>query len=155
MSTKAPTALDSDPEGQRLPIKLDSTSNGEFAPVPLDASLRHANTLATEWAQRFAQRLNQSRRSFLVSACGAASTLLAFNSAHARAGRDGGFFEVSKDAALEPQLAAAELGKKEFIFDVQGHFVNPTGAWTRALPPEAKPLAEMPNAQCELSKTSG
>ena len=66
MPTKQPhTALDVDPEGQRLPIKLDSTSNGEFAPVPLDASLRHANTLATQWAQRFAQRLNQSRRSFL------------------------------------------------------------------------------------------
>jgi predicted TIM-barrel fold metal-dependent hydrolase len=144
-----------DPEGQRLPIKLDSTSNGEFAPVPLDPSLLYANALASEWAQRFARRLNQSRRSFLVSACGAASTLLAFNSAHARAGRDGGFFEVSQDAALEPQLAAAELGKKEFIFDVQGHFVNPTGAWTRALPPEAKPLAEMPNAKCELSNTPG
>ena len=144
-----------DPEGQRLPIKLDSTSNGEFAPVPLDPSLLYANALASEWAQRFARRLNQSRRSFLVSACGAASTLLAFNSAHARAGRDGGFFEVSQDAALEPQLAAAELGKKEFIFDVQGHFVNPTGAWTRALPPEAKPLAEMPNAKCELATTPG
>jgi predicted TIM-barrel fold metal-dependent hydrolase len=144
-----------DPEGQRLPIKLDSTSNGEFAPVPLDPSLLYANALACEWAQRFARRLNQSRRSFLVSACGAASTLLAFNSAHARAGRDGGFFEVSQDAALEPQLAAAELGKKEFIFDVQGHFVNPTGAWTRALPPEAKPLAEMPNAKCELATTPG
>ena len=155
MSTKLLSGVDADPNGQRLPIKLDSTSNGEFAPVPLDASLRHANELATQWAQRFAQRLNQSRRNFLVSACGAASTLLAFNSAHARAGRDGGFFEVSKDAALEPQLAAAELGKKEFIFDVQGHFVNPTGAWTRALPSAAKPLAEMPNAQCELSKTPG
>jgi predicted TIM-barrel fold metal-dependent hydrolase len=68
---------------------------------------------------------------------------------------NGGFFEVSQEAALEPQLAAAELGKKEFIFDVQGHFVNPTGAWTRALPPMRKPLAEMPNAQCELSKTPG
>ena len=92
MPTKQPpTALDVDPEGQRLPIKLDSTSNGEFAPVPLDASLRHANTLATQWAQRFAQRLNQSRRSFLVSACGAASTLLAFNAAHARVHAPVGF----------------------------------------------------------------
>jgi predicted TIM-barrel fold metal-dependent hydrolase len=155
MSTKISPSFDSDPEGQRLPIKLDSTSNGEFVPAPLDPSLRHANTLATQWAQRFAQRLNQSRRSFLMSACGAASTLLAFNSAHALAGRTGGFFQVSKDAALEPQLAAAELSKKEFIFDVQGHFVNPTGAWTRALPPRAKPLAEMPNAQCDLSKAPG
>jgi Predicted metal-dependent hydrolase of the TIM-barrel fold len=155
MSDTPLSRIDADPEGQRLPIKLDSTSNGEFAPVPLDSSLNHANALAFDWAQGFARRLNQSRRSFLMSACGAASTLLAFNAAHARAGRDGGFFQISQEAALEPQLAAAELGKKEFIFDVQGHFVNPTGAWTRALPADAKPLAMMPNAQCELSKTPG
>lgn len=65
------------------------------------------------------------------------STLLAFNAAHARDGRRGGFFEVTKEAALEPQLAAAELGKKEFIFDVQGHLVNPAGAyvahWRKAM----------------------
>ena len=155
MTNKTASGIDADPEGQRLPIKLDSTSNGEFVPVPLDSSLRHANTLASEWAQRFARRLNQSRRSFLVSACGAASTLLAFNAAHARAGRDGGFFQISQESALEPQLAAAELGKKEFIFDVQGHFVNPTGAWTKTLPPDAKPLAMMPNAKCELSTEPG
>jgi predicted TIM-barrel fold metal-dependent hydrolase len=155
MSNKTVSGLDADPEGLRLPIKLDSTSNGEFVPVPLDSSLQHANRLASEWAQRFARRLNQSRRRFLVSACGAASTLLAFNAAHARAGRDGGFFQVSQESALEPQLAAAELGKKEFIFDVQGHFVNPTGAWTKALPPDAKPLSIMPNAQCELSREPG
>lgn len=146
---------DADPEGRCLPIKLDSTSNGEFMPVPLDQSLRHANALASEWAQSLARRLNRSRRSFLISACGAASTLLAFNAAHAQAGRRGGFFDVPKEAALEPAVAAAELGKKEFIFDVQGHFVNPTGAWTRALPSGAKPLKEMPKAQCELSKGAG
>jgi predicted TIM-barrel fold metal-dependent hydrolase len=155
MSDPTASAIDADPEGQRLPIKLDSTSNGEFAPVPLDPSLQHANILASEWAQRFARRLNQSRRSFLMSACGAASTLLAFNAAHARAGRDGGFFQVSQESALEPQLAAAELAKKEFIFDVQGHFVNPTGAWTKALPADAKPLAMMPNAKCDLSREPG
>jgi predicted TIM-barrel fold metal-dependent hydrolase len=146
------SVLDVDPQGQRLPIKLDSTSNGEFVPVPLDDSLHAANALASQWAESFARKLNRSRRSFLVSACGAASTLLAFNAAQAREGQSGGFFEVSKEAALEPQLAAAELGKKEFIFDVQGHFVNPTGAWVRALPQGAKPLSEMPKAACELSK---
>ena len=147
--------IDADPHGERLPIKLDATSNGEFAPVPLDASLRAANALASQWAESFARKLNRSRRSFLVSACGAAATLLAFNTAHARAGRSGGFFDVSKDAALEPQLAAAELDKKEFIFDVQGHFVNPTGAWTRSLPAGAKPLSGMPKAQCELADKAG
>src|SRR5205085_2449158 len=28
------------------------------------------------------------------------------------------------------------------VFDVQGHFVNPTGAWTRSLPPGAQPLKD-------------
>jgi hypothetical protein len=119
---------DADTEGRRLPIKLDSTSNGEFVPIPLDDSLRRANAQAAERATAFARRAGKSRREFLISSCGAASTLLAFNAANAAAGRTGGFFQLSADAALDAEVAAAELGKKEFIFDVQGHFVNPHGA---------------------------
>jgi uncharacterized protein len=146
---------DLDPHGRRLPIKLDSTSNGEFAPIPLDDSLRRANHLASEQADGFARRLGLGRRDFLVSSCGAASTLLAFNAAHAAAQRTGGFFEVSADAALEPQLAQAQLGKKEFIFDVQGHFVNPTGAWLKTVAPGSKPLSNFEKAACELAKGPG
>jgi hypothetical protein len=123
------TRNDCDPAGRRLPIKLDSTTNGEFAPIPLDDSLRRANALAAERATELAKRVGKSRREFLVSSCGAASTLLAFNAAHAAEARSGGFFQLSADAALDSEIAAAELGKQEFIFDVQGHFVNPTGAW--------------------------
>ena len=146
---------DLDPHGRRLPIKLDSASNGEFVPVPLDERLRRANRLASEQADRFARRLGIGRRRFLTSSCGAASTLLAFNACHAEQGRQGGRFEVSDAAAVEPQVADAELGKSEFIFDVQGHFVNPTGAWVKGLPAGARPLAEMPNARCEASKEPG
>jgi predicted TIM-barrel fold metal-dependent hydrolase len=149
-----PPKPDFDPDGRRLPVKLDSTSNGEFAPVPLDASLHYANHLARAWSVELARKLGRSRRSFLTSLCGAASTLLAFNAAHARAGRSGGFFEIANEARADAQLAAAELGKREFIFDVQGHFVNPTGAWTRRLPPGARPL-QMPNTQCDRSKEPG
>ena len=145
---------DVDPQGRRLPIKLDTTTNGEFAPLPLDASLRHANALASDWAGTFSKKIGRTRRTFLMSACGAASTLLAFNAAHARAGRLGGYFEIAAEAAMDPQLAAAEVGKKEFIFDVQGHFVNPTGAWTRSLPPGAQPL-RMPKTECELADQGG
>jgi predicted TIM-barrel fold metal-dependent hydrolase len=154
MPSFIPPQPDLDPDGQRLPIKLDSTSNGEFAPIPLDATHRHANQLAREWVGELAKRLGRTRRAFLTSLSGAATTLLAFNAAHARAGRSGGFFEIANDATTEPQLAAAELGKREFIFDVQGHFVNPTGAWTKRLPPGAKPL-QMPNTQCDLAKQPG
>ena len=115
-----------DPEGKRLPIKLDPTSNGEFAPVPLSPANLAANRLAHEFASSFSKKMNLTRRGFLVSACGAASTLLAFNAANAAAGRSGGAFEISKEAALDDRLARAQLGpaKDEFIFDVQGHFID-------------------------------
>src|SRR5918996_6661384 len=99
-----------DPEGARLPIKLDTTSNGEFMPVPLTPANRLANRFAHEAATRNAKRLGLTRRDFLVSACGAASTLLAFNAANAAAGKRGGFFEIETEAALEPQLAQAKVG---------------------------------------------
>src|SRR6266850_6429462 len=115
-----------DPEGKRLPIKLDSTSNGEFVPVPLSGVNRAANRLAHDLASRFSRRLGFTRRQFLVSSCGAASSLLAFNSANAAAGRTGGFFDVPREAALDLQLARVQTGpaRDEFIFDVQGHFVD-------------------------------
>jgi uncharacterized protein len=115
-----------DPEGRRLPIKLDSTSNGEFAPVPLWPANLEANRLAHEAAAANSKRLGYSKRTFLISACGAASTLLAFNAANAAAGRTGGFFDLPKEAALDLQLARAQVGpaKQEFILDVQGHFID-------------------------------
>jgi len=115
-----------DPEGKRLPIKLDSTSNGEFAPVPLAPANLAANRLAHECASSFSKKINLTRRRFLVSSCGAASTLLAFNAANAAAGRTGGVFDISKEATLDEPLARLQLGpaKDEFIFDVQGHFID-------------------------------
>src|SRR2546427_6863037 len=115
-----------DPEGKRVPIKLDSTCNGEFAPVPLLPANLAANRMAHEFASSFSKKINLTRRRFLVSSCGAASTLLAFNTANAAAGRSGGFFDLPKDAALDEQLARAQVGpaKDEFIFDVQGHFID-------------------------------
>jgi len=135
-----------DPDGTRLPIKLDATSNGEFEPIPLGQSEQLANNLAHDAATRNAKRLGQTRRRFLVSTCGAASTLLAFNAANAALGRTGGLFALADEAALEPEAADAALVGDEFILDVQGHFVNPTGAWLERLPDEARPLSGMPAA---------
>src|SRR4029434_9278855 len=90
-----------------------------------------------------------SRRDLRISACGAASALLAFNAANAAAGKRGGFFELEPEAALEPQLAQARVGgKDEFIFDVQGHFVDPTGAWVKTAPADA--FKWSPKAACRL-----
>ncbi|HEV3011397.1 MAG TPA: amidohydrolase family protein [Burkholderiales bacterium] len=112
-----------DPEGRRLPIKLDTTSNGEFVPVPLSTANRAANRLAHEAASANSKKLGLSRRQFLISASGAASTLLAFNTAH---GKDGGFYEIKKESALDVDLARVQTGpaKDELIFDVQGHFID-------------------------------
>ncbi len=137
-----------DPLGERLPIKLDTTSNGEFEPVPLSRANRHANHLAQAAADENAKRLGLGRRDFLLSSCGAASTLLAFNAANAAAGRSGGFFDLPAVAALEP-AAAAPLESSEFIFDVQGHYVDPTEAWLKVAPAGSFSFAA--KAQCALN----
>lgn len=122
--------------------------------MPLSAANREANRLAHEAAARNAKRLDLSKRRFLVSACGAASTLLAFKAANAAAGRAGGFFDLPAEAALEPQLAQARLGGRgEFIFDVQGHFVDPTGAWVKNAAPTA--FKWSPKASCLLAQRPG
>ncbi|HEX9585830.1 MAG TPA: amidohydrolase family protein [Gammaproteobacteria bacterium] len=119
---------DWDPEGTRLPVKIDATSNGEFAPIPLDPMNRLANRYARERATMNAKRSGiVNRRAFMVSACGAASTLLAINAVNAANGKTGGFFQVAADAAVDPERAVSELEGREFIFDVQGHFVGEHG----------------------------
>ena len=131
-----------DPDGLRLPIKLDSTSNGEFVPVPLEPVHLHARQLAFDDATANARRLGLSRRDFMVSLCGAASTLLAMNTAFLAGCKRGGRYELPREAALEPAAANSVLAGNEFIFDVQGHFVNPSGAWTQAAA-EGRKTAEL------------
>ncbi|MGK7296164.1 MAG: hypothetical protein ACNS61_10135 [Candidatus Wenzhouxiangella sp. M2_3B_020] len=98
-----------DPDGTRLPIKLDSTSNGEYEPIPLDEGAQLANRVAHEAATENAKRLGKTRRDFLVSTCGAASTLLAFNAAQAAVGRTGGLFALADEAAVDEGAAKAAL----------------------------------------------
>jgi predicted TIM-barrel fold metal-dependent hydrolase len=150
-----PSSFLNDPGGERLPIKLDTTSNGEFEPVALSPEHRLANRLAGEAAAANARRLAVSRRSFLVSACGAASTLLAMNAAYATKGPRGGFYDLPREAGLDRYAARSAVDGNEFVFDVQGHFVNPTGAWTRKLPPGARPLQMPKTQQCGPSKGPG
>jgi hypothetical protein len=137
-----------DPEGQRLPIKLDETTNGEFAPRPLPAHSVEANARAHERVSRNARRLGLSRRAFVTTASGAATTLLAFNEAHALAGRTGGFYDIPKLAALDQDAAAAALAKREFIFDIQGHHVNALERWKAPDMATATGLKFMPQAKC-------
>ncbi len=135
-----------DPEGLRLPVKLDATSNGEFAPIPLDAVHRLANETAMREATRHARGLGLSRREFLVSAAGTATALLAMNAAYAAAGNTGGFFAIAAAAAKDPQLAQAQLNRGGFIFDVQGHFVDPGGQWLKDAPQRGQGFLGFPGA---------
>jgi uncharacterized protein len=145
-----------DPEGLRLPIKLDTATNGEYEPIPLAPVHREARRRAFDAATTNAKRLGVDRRSFLVSACGAASSLIAMNEAYAKSGPRGGFYQIEREAALDLQLARSSVDGAEFIFDVQGHFVNPTGAWLKRLPPGAKPMQGFASAaRCEPYKGPG
>src|SRR5690606_2330938 len=108
------------------------------------------NEIARDRATRNARRAGLSRRSFLVSSCGAASTLLAFNEVNAAAGKTGGLFALDAAAALDPEVAAAQLDGREFIFDVQGHFVDPNGKWVRRDPARAENFT-FPKSDCPLA----
>jgi hypothetical protein len=141
-----------DPDGTRLPIKLDTTTNGEFAPIPLAPVHRRARALALEQAAANARRCGETRRAFLVSACGVATTLLGFNAAYAATGRRGGYYDLPPDAALDLQVARSVLDRDEFIFDVQGHFVNPSGAWIRRRPGNAQMFRGFPATQACADK---
>ncbi len=144
-----------DPQGLRLPIKLDSASNGEYVPQALHEHHHVANRLAHEQATRNAKRTGVGRRQFLVSAAGSATTLLAFNNAYASAGKTGGFYDIAEDAAFDVAQAQAAFAKSSFILDVQGHFVNPEGAWLNGLPEEATPLRGLPKTSCDLGSVPG
>jgi hypothetical protein len=134
-----------DPDGTRLPVKLDTTTNGEFEPLPLSPEHLQANRMASEMAGINARRRGLSRRNFLVSTCGTATALLAMNATYAEVGKTGGFYAVAADAALDEDAAKASLAGDEFIFDVQGHFVEPNGAWLAHVPEDARPLSFAPN----------
>ena len=141
-----------DPEGSRLPIKLDSTSNGEFIPQPLERHSQEANRLAHERATDAAKRLGMSRRAFLTSSCGAAGTLLAFNEAHAAAGKTGGYYELPREARFEQAAADASVRGNEFIFDIQGHHFNPLGSWRDLKSPWLIGLKYLPHGKCSYPR---
>jgi uncharacterized protein len=131
-----------------LPIKLDSTSNGEYAPLSVGGAVERAKRLAAVRITEHARRTGQSRREFLTSVCGAATTLLALNEAFAWRGHRGGSFELPREAAFERAAAAQALEGRQFIFDIQTHMVEPDGAWRRARPNAMSWLAQTPQGRC-------
>lgn len=145
-----------DPDGIRLPIKVDNASNGEFEPLPLPERCAEGNRQALLDADGAARKLGQDRRSFLVGACGAASTLLSLNAVNAAAGKTGSYFDLPDEARFETAAAEETLSDDEFIFDVHGHFINPHGAWRDAVPDGARPFFGLPKVQaCKTAEMEG
>jgi hypothetical protein len=112
-----------------LPIKLGPVSNGEFLPPPASPLVKETQRRAYDLAERNARRLGMSRRRFLLSTMGAASTLgvLAACSKEENAANgtgNGGTFSVPDEAALDADAAADVLNGKQYIFDVQTHFLD-------------------------------
>ncbi|MBI3952056.1 MAG: amidohydrolase family protein [Acidobacteria bacterium] len=109
----------------QLPIKLDSTSNGEYEPRPLTPEIQLVKQWTMEHAAVNARWLGLSRRQFLMTACGTATTLLCMNQVFGRGGNVGGVFDVNPIMELDLAAAVHQLAGDEFIFDIQTHHVNP------------------------------
>jgi uncharacterized protein len=118
-----------------LPIKLGPCSNGEYVPKPAAPFAREVARRTRELADRHARAIGMSRRQFLLSSMGAATmlTVLAACSKD-EAGSPGGTYAVDPEAQTDPEAAAESLGGDEFIFDVQGHFLDYSHDFTGAAP---------------------
>jgi hypothetical protein len=113
-------------EDPGLPIKFGPCSNGEYEPKPLSPVLEEAVRRAREDSDRNARRLGMTRREFLLSLCGAATTLFALDACTREASRrsPGGRYTITPEATMEPEAAREVIGGEEFVFDVQGHLLE-------------------------------
>ena len=134
----------------RLPVKLDTATNGEFAPFPLSPEVRTAKAVAMAKAEENARALGVSRRRFLGSLCGVATTLITLNEAFAYVGKTAGFFDLPGATELDLELAASHLAGDEFIFDDQTHHVNPDGPWRQRDRMWNRILPRFPQGRCGL-----
>jgi len=113
-----------------LPIKLTPCSNGEFVAPPASDVVLETVRRAREDAERTSRRLGLSRRRFLLSTMGSASTLAILAACSKEAdkvvggGGPGGTYNVPATATTEADSAFAALGGNEFVFDVQTHFLD-------------------------------
>ena len=119
-------------EDPGLPIKFGPCSNGEYEPEPLQPVIRETIRRARQDCGRNARRIGLSRREFLLSLCGAATTLLALDACTREATREkspgatpgGGYSSIPPEATHEPDAAREAIGGEEFVFDIQGHLLE-------------------------------
>ncbi|MGB5812732.1 MAG: amidohydrolase family protein [Polyangiales bacterium] len=110
------------------PIPFRTGSNGEVAPRPPTKHDRIAEESFRALVEENARRAGLSRRDFVASTMGSATALCVINQVYGCSSGDGAGFEVDGGMMVDAG-ACAPLEGDEFIFDVQTHHVNPSGAW--------------------------
>ncbi len=142
-----------DDDDPGLPIKFGPCANDEYEPAPLSPVVRETIRRARLESDDNARRSGMSRRRFLLSACGAATTLLALQACtddealQSGKPKSGGRFDIPKDATTDPTIAQGALGNgTDIIFDVQNHLLDYT------LDPRSRDEAffgaDFPQAEC-------
>ncbi|MFN0038706.1 MAG: amidohydrolase family protein [Burkholderiales bacterium] len=101
-----------------IPIPTRLVSNEEFPPQPQTAAQREVEARILAEAGRLAPKLGMTRREFLRSSSGMATSFLAMNAVF------GQFFKVSAVEAAEHAAEQELKGGPAFIFDVQLHYVG-------------------------------
>ena len=108
---------------------LGPRSNGEYFPFRRSPVVDEAVRRLLAHADEHAPRLGLSRRRFLQSLCGAATTLVFLAACESeekanRADTSGGTFDVPTTATTDPDAATDALTGDEFVFDVQTHLLD-------------------------------
>ncbi len=117
-----------------LPIKLNPCSNGEYPPRPVTPVVRETVRRARRLCDERARRVGLTRREFLLSSMGAATTLMVLAACSSdesgeSGGRQGGTYQVPDEAGTDPDAAGEALGGDQPVIDVQTHFLEyPAGA---------------------------
>ncbi len=101
-----------------VPLPTRLVSNEEFPPLAQTAAQRRVEARILAEAGRHGPWLGRSRRDFLRTTGGMATSLLAMNTVF------GHFFDVLPVEAVEPAAWQERTGAPVFIFDVQVHYVG-------------------------------
>jgi len=101
-----------------IPLPTRLVSNEEFPPLPQTPAQRRVEETILAEAARLAPRLGLSRRDFLRTSGGVASSLLAMNAVFGR------FWDVQRVEAADPAAFKERSGDRFFVFDVQLHYVG-------------------------------
>lgn len=123
MTTRNPYAFHVRPDMRRglrteLPLPTRLVSNEEFPPLPQTPAQRRVEDRILAEAGRLAPRLGLSRRDFLRTSGGMATSLLAMNAVFGR------FFDVLPVEAADASAFKERKGDAFFIFDLQLHYVG-------------------------------